>query len=295
LLGGAIAATIGASVAGVELVLHDVIPGHQALNRLDGNCSAPAPPAAPRATGPSSSDQLQSVARHRAVGYTIAYPPGHGPGDPLPLVVVLHGYGADHANALSGVSLAQAAAMLVDGQPLAPMALVSVDGGNGYWHARPGDDPMGMVVDELIPLCQARGLGSSTLGIGVLGTSMGGYGALLLAERRPDLVRAVAAISPALWKTYSQAHDANAGAFTSAGDFAANDVIANAKALTPTPVRVASGESDPFRPGVKALVNALPPGAVVEIGNGCHDGPFFAFQQPPSLAFLAKHLGPVRS
>lgn len=32
-----------------------------------------------------------SAARNRSVGYTIGYPPGRGPGDALPLVIMLHG------------------------------------------------------------------------------------------------------------------------------------------------------------------------------------------------------------
>jgi hypothetical protein len=55
-------------------------------------------------------------------------------------------------------------------------------------------------------------------------------------------------------------------------------------------VRVASGYNDPFYPGVQALARALPAGAVVDFGKGCHTGPFFVEQEPPSLAFLADHL-----
>ena len=55
-------------------------------------------------------------------------------------------------------------------------------------------------------------------------------------------------------------------------------------------MRVASGYADPFYPGVQALARALPAGAVVSFGPGCHDGSFFAAQQPPSLAFLAARL-----
>ena len=61
-------------------------------------------------------------------------------------------------------------------------------------------------------------------------------------------------------------------------------------ALTRIPVRVASGYDDPFYPGVQALARALPAGAVVDLTKGCHTGAFFAAQQPPSLAFLARHL-----
>jgi hypothetical protein len=39
------------------------------------------------------------------------------------------------------------------------------------------------------------------------------------------------------------------------------------------------------------MASALPPGATVAFVNGCHNDPFFASPEPPSLAFLAKHLG----
>jgi len=34
----------------------------------------------------------------------------------------------------------------------------------------------------------------------------------------------------------------------------------------------------------------LPPGAVTVLSKGCHTAPFFAAQEPPSLAFLGQHL-----
>jgi S-formylglutathione hydrolase FrmB len=150
---------------------------------------------------------------------------------------------------------------------------------------------MGMVINEIIPMCQALGLGRPPLPIGVIGISMGGYGALLMAEKHPAMIAAAAAISPAIWTDYSQARSANPGAYASAGDFEANDVIAHAPALAHTPLRVASGDSDPFHSGVDALARALPAGAVVDRSTGCHTSPFFSAQQPPSLSFLARRLG----
>jgi len=112
-------------------------------------------------------------------------------------------------------------------------------------------------------------------------------GALLLAEKYPDLFGAVAAISPAVWTSYPQARQANPGAYASAAAFAAGDVVTHAAALGRRPVRIAAGYGDPFYPGVRALARALPPGSVVALGPGCHDGSFFTAQEPPSLAFLA--------
>ncbi len=205
-------------------------------------------------------------------------------------MIALHGFGGDHRRALSGLTLAQALALKVDGRQLAPMALVAADGGGGYWNPHPDDDPMAMVIDELLPMCQRVGLGRSPNAVGTLGISMGGYGALLLAERYPRGIAAVAAISPAIWTSYEQAHAANAGAYASAADFDADDVVTHTGALAATPVRVASGSDDPFHPGVLALAKKLPRSAVLDLSQGCHDDAFFASQQPASLAFLAAHL-----
>ncbi|MGH3166910.1 MAG: alpha/beta hydrolase [Trebonia sp.] len=277
--------------AGAELVDHGVLPGKSQLDALDGACDVPVTDFEPyAAAGPEISGRFYSAARNRDVGYTIGYPPGHRPGDEMPLIVMLHGEGASHANALVGVTPAQAVALRFGGTPLPPMALVTVDGGSGYWNAHPGDDPMAMLTGELIPMCQRRGLGRPPHRVGAMGISMGGYGALLLAEKQPRLIRAVAAISPAIWTSYGQARAVNAGAYATAADFAASDAVTHASALAGKPVRIASGYDDPFYPGVQALARALPEGAVVESGKGCHNGSFFAEQEPPSLAFLGGHL-----
>jgi pimeloyl-ACP methyl ester carboxylesterase len=201
-----------------------------------------------------------------------------------------HGYGGNHSDALEGMSPAQATALYVRGRAIGPMAMVTVDGGNGYWTPHPGDDPMAMVIDELIPSCQRLGLGRPPQRIAMMGISMGGYGALLLAEKRPDLFTAVAAISPAVWTSYAQARSANATAYASAASFADNDVVTHTQSLRGVAVRIASGYDDPFLPGARTLARALPAGAVVDFRGGCHTGPFFLEQEPPSLAFLAAHL-----
>jgi enterochelin esterase-like enzyme len=289
---GSVAAVAVAGTVGVELVSRGTLPGKGVLDSIDGACSVPAADLVTYAPlGPSVSGTFYSAARNRTVGYTVAWPPGHQAGDGLPLVVMLHGFAATHRDALAGMSPAQAVALRPGGAPLAPLAMVTVDGGNGYWNPHPGDDPLRMLTDELIPLCAGRfGLGRPPHRIGVMGISMGGYGALLLAERHPALVAAVAAISPAIWTSYAEAHAANAGAYASPADFAADDAVTHAVALARVPVRVAAGYDDPFYPGVRALARALPGSATVNFAKGCHDSSFFADQEPPSLAFLASHL-----
>jgi S-formylglutathione hydrolase FrmB len=293
LVGAAAAAVAG--VGGAELISRGDVPGKGALDSIDGACSVAAPDLASYApSGPQLSGTFYSRARNQTVGYTIGYPPGHRPGSELPLVIMLHGYGGTHASALFGLSPARALALRVGGAPLPPMALVTVDGGTGYWNPHPGDNPQAMLVDEVIPLCRSRGLGQPRR-VGVMGVSMGGYGALLLAEKFPHLISAVAAISPAIWTSYPQARAANAGAYASAADFAADDAVTHAAALARVPVRVAAGFGDPFYPGVRAFARALPKRTgggppEVSFSTGCHDDAFFTAQEPPSLAFLATHL-----
>jgi enterochelin esterase-like enzyme len=287
---GGTAVVVVAGVTGLELVSHGVVPGKQQLDELDGACSVSSAPLTFTTPGPSISGSFHSKARNRTVGYTMAYPPGHGPGGQLPLIVMLHGFGANHTNALAGMTPAQALALRVDGDPLPPMAMVTVDGGGGYWNPHPGDDPTAMVVDELIPMCQKLGLGAGSQRIGTMGISMGGYGAILLAEKYPTLISAVAAISPAIWTTYEEARTANPGAYASLDSFRSDDAVTHVGTLSETPIRVASGSDDPFHPGVVALAAALPPSSTVVISSGCHTGPFFVSQEPPSLQFLGRHL-----
>ncbi|HEY5120848.1 MAG TPA: alpha/beta hydrolase-fold protein [Acidimicrobiales bacterium] len=289
-LAGGVGAIAVAGVTGFELVDHGVLPGKRLLDQIDGACSVPATTMSFAPIGPSETGSFHSKARQRTVGYTIAYPPGHRPGERLALVVMLHGFGNNHATALFGMAPAQAVALRVGGSLLRPMAMVTVDGGDGYWNPHPGDDPMTMVIDELIPFCQRKGLGVSPNRIGLMGISMGGYGALAIAERRPDLVSALAVISPAVWTSYAQARATNAGAFASASAFVAGDVITHADALKGIPVRIASGADDPFHPGVEKLAGVLGSNSTVEFPSGCHTEPFFVEQEPLSLGFLSRHL-----
>ncbi len=144
-----VAAVFAGGALGVELVSHGILPGQQELDEIDAACSVVAAPLRFSPTGVSRSGRFYSRARGRNVGYTIAWPPDHEPGTAVPLIVMLHGEGANHANALTGMTPAQAVALEMNGAPLPPMAMVTVDGGTGYWNPHPGDDPMAMVIAGL--------------------------------------------------------------------------------------------------------------------------------------------------
>lgn len=282
-MGSGLAALVAGGATAFELVDHGVLPGKQLLNEIDGACSVGAPEIAFLTPGPSYSGRFFSKARRRSVGYTIVYPPGHERGDELSVIIVLHGYGDNHETALKGLTPAQAAALL---PRRIPMALVTVDGGNGYWTPHPGDDPMAMVIDELIPMCQRLGLGLPSNQIKLLGISMGGFGALAIAERVPKLILGVAAISPAIWTTYDQARGANSSAFASRAAFERYDVISHSSVIRGIPMRISCGVDDPFYPGVSAFVRAVHPETAV-FDSGCHTDSFFFSQEPASIYFLS--------
>src|SRR5207248_2870938 len=67
----------------------------------------------------------------------------------------------------------------------APLVIAAVDGGHSsYWHRRAdGSDALRMLLEEFVPLAEQ---GRSGLPKALLGWSMGGYGALLAAERTAE-------------------------------------------------------------------------------------------------------------
>jgi S-formylglutathione hydrolase FrmB len=237
--------------------------------------------------GTNVSGSFWSRFRRRRVGFTIGYPEGSSPGSKLPVAIYLHGFRGDHRSAVSGYSPAGAATLAND---VRRIAIATVDGGQGYWHPHPGDDPMSMVIEEFIPLLHRHGVGGSPGRVALLGTSMGGYGAIAMAEHHRGQFAAVGAISPAIFDTYNWAHYVNPGAYWSAADFAQFDAITHAGALSGLPVRVASGTDDPFHPWVADFARVLPAPGYVTFPPGAHTGSFFAGQTGPSVRFVAGHL-----
>jgi S-formylglutathione hydrolase FrmB len=223
--------------------------------------------------------------------WRISFPPGHREGDTLPVAVVLHGRGGDERSAFDDLALDGYLADAVRGGA-PPFALASVDGGDhSYWHRRAGgDDPQAMVVDEFLPLLAGQGLRTSR--IGLFGWSMGGYGALLLAETLgPARIAAVAADSPALWTRFA---DSAAGAFDGETDFADHDVFAGRDRLAGIPVRIACGDRDPFYPAVREFVGDVPDLAGTDVSAGGHTDVFWRRTAPAQLRFLAAALSGVR-
>jgi len=292
LVGGVGAAVVAAAGgAGYELVQTGIVPGRYQLDRVLGACGAdPGVPGV--AAGAVIASSFASRYRKRDVEMIIMQPPG--PVGPLPVALVLHGAGGDARSAISlGYPQYLAAAAARGGATR--FAAVSVDGGgSAYWHRRgDGDDPQAMLIHEVLPRLGRQGFLTSK--IGLIGWSMGGYGALLLASvLGPTRVAAVAVSSPAIYASYAAAISANQDSFDSPADFAVNDLSSRARLTTLRRVacRIDCGSTDPFAAQSAALRGSLgnPVGAV---SPGCHDQAFWRRSLPAELGFLGQHLTPL--
>ena len=285
LLGGtaAGAALVAGAGYGVE---QGALPGRpwlQATLHLNGAAGA-VPDVEP---GPVEYGRFVSSARlGTETGWCLIHPPGKH--ERLPVVVALHGLGQDHATLVSPeMGLPQyLAAAVADGVP--PFAIAAADGGTTYWHLRPdGDDAGAMVTTELLPLLDERGL--DTRRIGLLGWSMGGYGALRLAgqlgRRR---VAAVVAASPALWRDPGEA---TTSGFVDAAEYERYSVMDDQADLAGIAVRVDCGTGDPFYRDVQAYAEGLPDDAEVSFEPGAHDAAYWRRMVPDELAFLGAAVG----
>jgi enterochelin esterase-like enzyme len=283
-----VAGLVGAAAGGIALVDAEVVPGKSKLDDALGRCDAPPPPAAQRGTPqPPVTGSFRSAARRRDVRFAISYPPGYSDGADLPVCLALHGFGSDALGALGAGGYPDFIAGAVrDGA--APFALAAPDGGNGYWHPHADDDPLGMLVDEFLPLLASRGLRTDK--VAVAGWSMGGYGALLFALTYRDRVRLAVASSPAIFHSYADAHHVNPGAYDSADEWARYDLTARAKEFAGLPVQMAIGAADPFAAAVRTLRKRLPDPGVVRITTGCHDGRFWTYAAPAQVRAISSAL-----
>lgn len=279
--------TAGVSVLAVgglaEAVNAGLLPGRNTMYSalgLDGP-----PTTVPKVAGvPVVSGSFVSAKRKGIkTGWSVAAPAGERD---LPLVVALHGYHGNHRSLFGaevGLDRFLAEHIAKGGKPI---AIASIDGGNRYWHPRAdGDDPAGMVMDEFLPRLQAMGIDVGRLAF--TGYSMGGYGALRFGWKLgPERVKAVSALSPALWTT---AQAAARVAFDSPADYAANDLFGRQGALH-VPVRIDCGTGDSFERAVRTYVAGFPKRPAGGFETGGHDMSYWRRLAPAHIAFLTDAL-----
>jgi len=228
------------------------------------------PPVVPDApAGVERFEQRWSAARGRTVGFYTAAPAGHGTGRGLPVCLVLHGGSKTPAD-FAGLGLGR---FLTDAvrRGASPFVLAGADGGRLGWRPSGGDDPQRLVHEEIPFWCRARDFDTTRLA--AWGWSMGGAGALLLAEAYPGFLRAVAAFSPAVRE----------------GD----DVTSSAGLLRGTPVGLWCGRQDGFYDDVRRLDARLPERpAAGGYARGRHNFGYWSRCVPDALDFVAGALRP---
>jgi predicted esterase len=210
-------------------------------------------------------EQRRSAARGRTVDFYTAVPAGYGDGRGLPVLLVLHG-GSKTAADFPELGLARFATDSVR-RGNAPFVLAGATGDRLAWRPSGADDPQRMVHEEIPAWCAERGFDTSR--ISACGWSMGGYGALLLAQTFPGFLRSVAAFSPAV----------------SPGD----DVFTQASDLRGLPVGLWCGTEDGLITDVRALERALPqPKAAGSYAPGRHNFAYWSTCLPAACDLVAR-------
>jgi enterochelin esterase family protein len=148
---------------------------------------------------------FRSAALGRELRYAIYLPPGYDYDQRHYLTVyLLHGYSGDHTNWVRLGEAARTADSLIGADSIPPVILVMPDGRNSWYvDSDPGSGSGAYetaIVEDLIRHIdgQYRTI-SERRGRMIAGLSMGGYGALHLAFKHPELFGAAASLSGALW------------------------------------------------------------------------------------------------
>ena len=263
LLGGSIGAVVGVTVAGAAV--WPFLPGRiKALVLPDPNPYIP-----DAAEGKVTLETVYSQERGADVDLFTAVPHGYGDGEGLPVVIVLHGATATPA-VYQEFGLPRFLTAAVEGGA-EPFVLAGAAGGLLRWEPQPsGDNPQAMVLNEMPDWLNERGFDGDRRA--VWGWSMGGYGALRLAEVAPGWGRATAAFSPAIGP----------------GDA----VFADMDALTGQPLGLWCGTDDPLYDGVHEFATTLPePPEIASFSEGGHTRVFWNDQTIEALTFLGSYLG----
>ena len=136
-----------------------------------------------------------------AIRYAIAFAAKRATIDRV--IYLLPGRSASARDALTLLGFAGAFSAAMRAHPvLRHTALAAIDAGESYFHPRrSGENRLAVVSDEF-PALVTRITGARPRREALIGMSMGGYGALLAAERDPARYRAVAVAGPAIFPSY---------------------------------------------------------------------------------------------
>jgi S-formylglutathione hydrolase FrmB len=205
-----------------------------------------------------------------------------GPGRPL--LVLLHGRGGSPTD-----FLAEELYDALDREGERAPSVLLVDGGDhSYYHDRRDGRWGAYVLREAIP-AGVPALEADPRRVALGGFSMGGFGALSLAQTRQFC--AVGGHSPALWRTGGETPE---GAFDDAEDFARNDLFrwaaSRRRPYGPGTVWLDVGDRDPFRPATAAFAQLLGTRAqrtALHVWEGGHSHAYLRAHLDEYVAFYA--------
>lgn len=205
-----------------------------------------------------------------------------------PLLVFLHGRGADQDSELSDQLFAGLASLGVK----APDIVFPYGGDHSYWHDRADGAWGSYVLREVIPDA-LKLLHGDARAIAIGGISMGGFGAYDIARLDPARFCAVGGHSAALWTSGA---DSAPGAFDNASDFARHDVIAVARVhpevYSATRLWLDGGDQDPFHEADESLAAALH--LHMHVWPGAHNSGYWNAHWSDYLNFYAAALAHCR-
>ncbi|MEO1090170.1 MAG: alpha/beta hydrolase family protein [Pseudomonadota bacterium] len=147
----------------------------------------------------------RSPALGRALSYSIYLPEAANDDARLPVLYLLHGFGANQHEWRDLGGIAETLDDLIERGEIAPLIVVMPDGAKSWYvdsaaFGGPGDYATAIAHDLVAAIDGTYPTLASAAHRGIGGLSMGGHGALRLAFANPNVFGAVAALSPAIWK-----------------------------------------------------------------------------------------------
>lgn len=265
------------------------------------------------ASGRAECNSLPSRNLHREVGYCVLLPPGYTPkGRKYPVLYFLHGLGGNQFMFVQDGAL-NIFADLWERHAIGDFLIVTPDADDSFYiNSRDGKDLYeDFFLREFMPFIERHypvRPGRESRGIG--GISMGGYGALHLAFRHPELFGSVSAESAALIENLPQFKMGNSrrpmsgilgGAFGSPPSpefWKLNSPLSLARTFRPEGLKIYfdCGEQDDygFNRGTAALDRILTARRIphtFHLYPGGHNWIYFAQHLPRALEFESAAFG----